>query len=120
MESAKILMEKGGLIMAAKLEPLGDRVVVKPLPREEVTKGGIVLPDTAKEKPQEGEVIAIGPGRLSEDGKRIEMEVSVGEKVIYAKYAGTEIKIDDEELIILRENDILAKKSEIKEEEGNG
>jgi chaperonin GroES len=94
-----------------KVEPLGDRVVLKPLPREEVTKGGIVLPDTAKEKPQEGEIIAVGPGRLSEDGKRIEMEVKVGEKVIYAKYAGTEIKIDEEELIILRESDILAKRT---------
>ena len=95
----------------AKLQPLGDRVVIKAIEREEVTKGGIVLPDTAKEKPQEGEVIAVGPGRLTEDGKRIEMEVQVGERVIYAKYAGTEIRLDDEEFIILRESDILAKKS---------
>ncbi len=95
----------------AKLEPLGERVVVKPSAREEVSKGGIVLPDTVKEKPQEGEVIAVGPGRLSEDGKRIAMEVKQGDKIIYAKYAGTEIKLDDEELIILRESDILAKKS---------
>jgi chaperonin GroES len=94
----------------AKLQPLGDRVVIKAIEREEVTKGGIVLPDTAKEKPQEGEVIAVGPGRLTEDGKRIEMEVQVGERVIYAKYAGTEIRLDDEEFIILRESDILAKK----------
>jgi len=94
-----------------KLEPLGDRVVVKPIPKEEVTKGGIVLPDTAKEKPQEGEIIAAGPGRLSEDGKRITMEVRVGDRIIYAKYAGTEIKLDDEELIIIRESDILAKKT---------
>lgn len=94
----------------AKLQPLGDRVVIKAIEREEVTKGGIVLPDTAKEKPQEGEVIAVGPGRLTEDGKRIAMEVEVGERVIYAKYAGTEIRLDDEEFIILRESDILAKK----------
>jgi len=97
--------------MAAKLKPLADRLVVRPIEREEVTKGGIVLPDTAKEKPQEGEVVAVGPGRLSEDGKRIAMEVKVGDRVIYAKYGGTEIKINDEELIILRESDILAKKS---------
>jgi chaperonin GroES len=94
----------------AKLQPLGDRVVIKAIEREEVTKGGIVLPDTAKEKPQEGEVIAVGPGRLTEDGKRIAMDVEVGERVIYAKYAGTEIRLDDEEFIILRESDILAKK----------
>jgi chaperonin GroES len=92
-----------------QLEPLGDRIVVKPIKREETTKGGIILPDTAKEKPQEGEVIAAGPGRLTEDGKRIEMEVKKGDKVMYAKYAGTEIKLDDEELLILRESDVLAK-----------
>jgi len=97
--------------MAVKLQPLADRLVVKPIEREEVTKGGIVLPDTAKEKPQEGEVLAVGPGRLSDDGKRIAMEVKVGDTVIYAKYGGTEIKIEDEELVILRESDILAKKT---------
>jgi chaperonin GroES len=97
--------------MAAKLEPLGDRVVVKPIPQEEVTKSGIVIPDTAKEKPQDGKVIAVGPGRMTEDGKRIAMDVKVGDIVIYAKYGGTEIKEDGEELIILRESDILAKKS---------
>ena len=97
--------------MAVKLQPLADRLVVKPIEREEVTKGGIVLPDTAKEKPQEGEVVAVGPGRLSEDGKRITMDVKVGDIVVYAKYGGTDIKIDDEELIILRESDILAKKA---------
>ena len=96
--------------MAVKLQPMADRVVVKPIEREEVTKGGIVLPDTAKEKPQEGKVLAVGPGRLSEDGKRIAMDVKVGDVVIYTKYGGTEIKIDDEELVILRESDILAKK----------
>ncbi len=97
--------------MATKIKPLGDRVVIKPTPKEEVSKGGIVLPDTVKEKPQEGKIIAAGPGKLSEDGKRIAMEVKVGDKVIYSKYAGTEIKVDDEELIIVRESDILAKRS---------
>ena len=97
--------------MAVKIQPLADRVVVKPIEREEVTKGGIVLPDTAKEKPQEGEVLAIGPGRLSEDGKRIALDVKVGDIVLYTKYGGTEIKIDDEELVILRESDILARKT---------
>ena len=97
--------------MVVKLQPLADRLVVKPIEREEVTKGGIVLPDTAREKPQEGEVIAVGTGRLTEDGKRIAMEVKVGDVVIYARYGGTEIKIDDEELVILRESDILAKKN---------
>jgi chaperonin GroES len=96
--------------MAVKLQPLGDRIVVKPIEREEVTKGGIVLPDTAKEKPQEGKVLAAGPGRLSEDGKRIAMDVKVGDVVLYVKYGGTEVKIDGEELMILRESDILAKR----------
>jgi len=96
--------------MAVKLQPLADRLVVKPIEREEVTKGGIVLPDTAKEKPQEGKVIAVGPGRLSEDGKRIAMDVKVGDVVIYAKYGGMEYRIGEEEVIILRESDILAKK----------
>jgi len=95
----------------AKIEPLGDRVVIKPTPTEEVSKGGIVLPDTAKEKPQEGKIVAVGPGRLTEDGKRIAMEVKKGDKVIYSKYAGTEFKLEDEELVIMREGDILAKRS---------
>jgi chaperonin GroES len=90
---------------------MADRVLVKPLEKEEMTKSGIYLPDTAKEKPQEGEVIAVGPGRVSEDGKRIEMDVKVGDIVIYAKYGGMEIKVDDEELMMLSERDILAKKS---------
>ncbi len=97
--------------MAIKLQPLADRLVVRPTEREEVTKGGIVLPDTAKEKPQEGKVLAVGPGRLSDDGKRIAMDIKVGDTVIYAKYGGTEIKIEDEELVILRESDILARKA---------
>ena len=96
---------------SAKLEPLGDRVVIKPSKREEVSKGGIVLPDTAKEKPQEGEIIAVGPGKMTDDGKRIAMDVKVGDIVVYARYAGTEFKIDDEEMIVVRESDILAKKS---------
>ena len=97
--------------MALKLRPLGDRLVVRPIEREEVTKGGIFLPDTAKEKPQEGEVLAVGPGRLSEDGKRIAMDVKVGDIVVYTKYGGMEIKVDEEELLILREGDILAQKT---------
>ena len=97
--------------MAAKLEPLSDRVVVKPIEREDKTKSGIFLPDTAKERPQEGKIIAVGPGRLSEDGKRIAMDVKVGDVVLYAKYGGTEITVDDDELMILRESDIMAKKS---------
>jgi chaperonin GroES len=96
--------------MAAKIQPLADRLVVKPTAKEEVTKGGIYLPDTAKEKPQEGEIVAVGPGRMTDDGKRIAMEVKVGDKVIYSKYGGSEIKIDDVEMIILRESDILAVK----------
>ena len=97
--------------MAEKLKPLADRVVVKPIERERVSKGGIVLPDTAKEKPQEGEVIAVGEGRMSDEGKRLPVDVNVGDVVIYAKYGGTEIKIDEEEYMILRESDILAKRS---------
>jgi len=96
--------------MVVKLQPLADRVVVRPIEREEVTRGGIVLPDTVKEKPQEGKVLAVGPGRLTDDGQRVALEVKVGDIVIYAKYGGTEIRIDDEELMILRESDILAKK----------
>ena len=91
-----------------KLRPLGDRVVVKPIAREEMTKSGIVLPDTAKEKPQEGTVIAIGPGALNDDGKRNPMDVKEGQKVLYAKYAGTEFKVDDEELLIVSQKDVLA------------
>src|SRR2546428_12156288 len=91
-----------------KLRPLGDRVVIRPLEKEEVSKSGLVIPDTAKEKPQEGEVMAIGSGRVLEDGKRLPMELKVGQKVLYAKYAGTEYKRDDEEWLVLREADVLA------------
>ena len=96
--------------MASKLEPLGDRVVVKQSDQEEKTKGGILLPDTAREKPQEGKILAVGPGKLADDGKRIALDVKVGDNIIYAKYAGTEFKLDEEELVILRESDILARK----------
>ena len=93
---------------STKLRPLGDRVVVKPTPREEMTKSGIVLPDTVKEKPQEGTVVAAGPGRILEDGKREAMDIKKGDKVLYAKYAGTEFKLEDEDLLIVSQKDILA------------
>jgi chaperonin GroES len=92
----------------SKLRPLGDRVVVKPTPREEMTKSGIVLPDTAKEKPQEGSVLAAGPGRILDDGTREAMDVKVGDKILYAKYAGTEFKVDGDDLLIVSQKDILA------------
>ena len=95
--------------MARTFQPLGDRIVIKPIEQEEVSKGGLVLPDTARERPQEGEVIAAGPGRLTEEGNRVPMELVVGDKVLYAKYAGTELKEDDEDYLVLRESDILAK-----------
>jgi chaperonin GroES len=88
---------------------MGDRVVVKTIEKEEVTESGLVLPDTAKERPQEGEVIAVGPGKMGDDGNRIPMEVKEGDHVLFAKYAGTEIKLDSEEYLILRESDLLAK-----------
>ena len=93
---------------ATKLRPLGDRVVIKPTPREEMTKTGIVLPDTAKEKPQEGQILACGPGRTLDDGKRESMDVKEGQKVLYAKYAGTEFKVEGEDLLIVSRKDILA------------
>ncbi len=91
-----------------KIRPLGDRVLVKRVSEQEKTKGGIVLPDTAKEKPQRGEIVAVGEGKLTDDGKRIPMNVKVGDKVIFAKYAGTEIELDDEEYLLMSESDILA------------
>jgi chaperonin GroES len=94
--------------MALGLRPLGDRVVVRPLEREEVTKSGIVLPDTAKEKPQQGEILAVGPGRILDSGERIKMDVKDGDRVLFAKYAGTEFKLEEDELLILSEKDILA------------
>jgi chaperonin GroES len=97
-----------GTAVASKLQPLADRVVVKPAGREETTASGIVLPDTAKEKPQRGTVIAAGKGRRDDDGDRIELDVKVGDEVLFAKYAGTEFKLDGEDLLIIAEKDILA------------
>ena len=94
--------------MSMKIKPLGDRLLVKPLEEEDVTASGIVLPETAKEKPQKGEVLAIGPGSRDDEGKHINMEISVKDTVLYAKYAGTEIKDEADKLLILRESDILA------------
>lgn len=94
--------------MAKSLTPLADRVVVKPTTQEEVTKSGIVLPGTAQEKPQEGEVLSVGPGRVLDSGQKLPMELKAGDKVVYARYAGTEFKLDDDELLILSERDILA------------
>jgi chaperonin GroES len=93
----------------ANFVPLGERVVILPIEQEAQTKGGIFLPDTAKEKPQEGKVVAVGPGRVSDDGSRIPMELAKGDRVIYSKFAGTEYKEGDDEYLILRESDILAK-----------
>ena len=94
--------------MATSLKPLGDRVIVKARDKEEMTKSGIVLPDTASEKPQEGSVLAVGPGRVLDNGKRIEMDVKAGDKVLFAKYAGTEVKLDGEDYLVIRETDLLA------------
>ncbi len=94
--------------MSLNLKPLSDRLVVKPLEDEEVTPSGIVLPESAKEKPQRGEVLSVGPGARDDDGKRIEMDVSVGDTLLFAKYGGTEIKMDGDKLLILRESDVLA------------
>ena len=91
-----------------KLKPLGGRVIVEPIEQEDMTAGGIILPETAKEKPQEGKILAAGPGDRDEDGERIPMEVQIGDKVLYAKYSGTEVKMDGKKLLILRESDILA------------
>jgi chaperonin GroES len=111
--TASVVPQEGNILAtatktASKLQPLGDRVVVKPTPREEMTKSGIVLPDTAKEKPQEGEILAVGPGAFDNDGKRVPMDVKVGMKVLYGKYAGTEFKVEDDELLIVSQKDILA------------
>lgn len=94
--------------MDMKLKPLGDRLVVEPKEREETTASGIILPETAKEKPQEGMVLAVGPGRRDDDGDRIEMDVAVGDTVLYAKYSGTEVKLEGKKLLILKESDVLA------------
>ena len=94
--------------MATSLKPLGDRVVVQPKSREETTRSGIVLPDTASEKPQEGKVLSVGPGRMLDNGKRVDMEVKAGDSVLFAKYAGTEVKLDGEDYLVIRESDLLA------------
>ena len=94
--------------MALNLKPLADRLVIEPNESEEVTASGIILPETAKEKPQKGTVLAVGPGRRDEDGKRVAMDVKVGDTVLYAKYGGTEVKIDDKKYLIMKENDVLA------------
>jgi chaperonin GroES len=91
------------------IQPLEDRVVIRSLEGEQVTSSGLVIPDTAKEKPQEGEVLAVGPGRLDDNGKRVPMEVAEGDRVLYSKYAGTEVKVDGEELLVVSSRDILAK-----------
>jgi chaperonin GroES len=93
---------------AVNIKPLADRVVVKPLDEEQETRGGLYIPDTAKEKPQQGEIVAVGPGRVSDDGARIEMELKTGDKVLYGKYSGTEVTVSGEEYLILRETDVLA------------
>jgi len=94
--------------MSLKIKPLGDRLVIKPVVNEQMLSSGIVLPETASEKPQHGEVLAVGPGRILDNGTRLEMEVKVGDKVLYSKYGGTEFKYNDEELLILNERDVHA------------
>ncbi len=102
-------MAKAATATATKLVPLHDRIVIKPIVQEEVLASGIVIPDTAKEKPQQGEVVAAGPGRLDDTGKRIAMDVKKGDRILYAKYTGQEVKIDGEEYIVLSEKDVLCK-----------
>ena len=97
-----------GTKAAARIQPLADRVVVKALEESEQMRGGLYIPDTAKEKPSQGEVVAVGPGKISDDGKRLDMDVKVGDKVLYGKYSGTDVTLDGEEYLILRESDVLA------------
>ena len=106
--------------MAVTLRPLGDRVVVKPKPKDEMTSSGIVLPDTASDKPQEGSVLSVGPGRVLDSGKRLEMEVKAGDKVLSAKYAGSEVKLDSEDYLVIRESDLLAIVTNGKKSEARG
>jgi chaperonin GroES len=106
---AKVALKVKAKAASTKLVPLHDRIVIRPQVQEEVLASGIVIPDTAKEKPQQGTVIAAGPGRLDDNGKRVQMDVKVGDRVLYAKYTGQEVKIDQEELIVLAEKDVLAK-----------
>ena len=105
---ATAVAEKSKTSTSTRLKPLGARVVIKPLQREEMTKSGIVLPDTAKEKPQEGTIVAVGPGGLDKNGNKVEMVLKLGDKVLYQKYAGTEFKIDDEEHLVMHQDDVLA------------
>ncbi len=107
--ASKAKAPKASKAPSTKLVPLHDRIVIRPVVQEEVLASGIVIPDTAKEKPQQGKVIAAGPGRLDDNGKRVQMDVKVGDRVLYAKYTGQEVKIDQEELIVLAEKDVLAK-----------
>jgi chaperonin GroES len=103
--------KEGGRNVPAKklrIQPLADRVIVKRIEEEQQTKGGIIVPDTAKEKPQQGKIVAVGPGRLTDDGKRVPLEVKAGNKVLFGKYAGTEVTVGSEDYLILREEDILA------------
>jgi chaperonin GroES len=97
------------VVTKATFAPLGERIIIKPIEQEQQTRGGIYLPDTAKEKPQEGEVVAVGPGRTTDDGNKIPMELKIGDRVIYSKFAGTEYKDGDDEYLIMRESDVLAK-----------
>jgi chaperonin GroES len=108
VHASKSTRRADAMPIAKKLRPLGDRVVVQPSAREEMTKSGIVIPDTVKEKPQEGLILSVGPGRILDDGKREAMDVRTGDKVLYAKYAGTEFKLDGEDLLIVSQKDILA------------
>ena len=101
-------MERKTFLMSITLKPLGDRVVVKPKAKDEMTSSGLVLPDTASEKPKEGSVLSVGPGRMLETGKRVEMDVKVGDAVLFAKYAGTEVKLEGDEYLVIRESDLLA------------
>jgi chaperonin GroES len=106
--SARTEEETSVADIKTKVRPLGDRIVVRRVEEEEVQRGGIIIPDTAKEKPQQGEVLAVGPGRVTEEGKRLPIEVKVGDRILMGKYAGTEVKLDGEECLILREDDVLA------------
>jgi chaperonin GroES len=105
---SRLRTTEGSSSVASKIRPVGDRLVVKPAAKEEITRSGIVIPDTAKEKPQEGEVIAVGSGKLLDNGDRVPMEIKVGDRVLYAKYGGTEFKLDGEDYLVMRETDVLA------------
>jgi chaperonin GroES len=108
VRSARMGEETSVADIKTKVRPLGDRILVRRVEEEEVQRGGIIIPDTAKEKPQQGEVLAVGPGRVTDDGKRLPIEVKVGDRILMGKYAGTEVKLDGEECLILREDDVLA------------